>query len=140
MLSSKERPINTFAAVRYRDHWFSIENRDIDSKRALGLLIALFRVLAPTGGGAAPILTLPTGSLDCPSINGLFSAGLWSKRVSGCGVHKVRLAANPAAAGCGLAKRKKSSFMNRTLRSVFKRSWMGTNTYFSVLVFRVLGR
>ena len=61
MLSSKERPINTFAAVRYRDHWFYIENRDIDSKRALGLLIALFRVLAPTGGGAAPILTLPTG-------------------------------------------------------------------------------
>ncbi|MGB5422369.1 MAG: hypothetical protein WBN03_09425 [Desulfobacterales bacterium] len=61
MLSSKERPINTFAAVRYRDHWFYIENRDIDSKRALGLIIALFRVLAPTGGGAAPILTLPTG-------------------------------------------------------------------------------
>ena len=61
MLSSKERPINTFAAVRYQDHWFYIENKDIDSKRALGLIIALFRVLAPTGGGAAPILTLPTG-------------------------------------------------------------------------------
>ena len=61
MLSSKERPINSFAAVRYLDHWFYIENKDIDSKRALGLIIALFRVLAPTGGGAAPILTLPTG-------------------------------------------------------------------------------
>ena len=61
MLSSKERPINSFAAERYLDHWFYIENKDIDSKRKLGLIIALFRVLAPTGGGAAPILTLPTG-------------------------------------------------------------------------------
>jgi hypothetical protein len=34
----------------------------------------------------------------CPSINGLFCAGLRSPRVSGCGVHKVRLAANPCAA------------------------------------------
>ena len=61
MLVSKERPINTFAAVRYLDHWFYIENRDIDSKRALGLIIALFRVSRSYRGGAAPILTLPTG-------------------------------------------------------------------------------
>jgi hypothetical protein len=61
MLSSKKRPVNPFAAVRYLDHWFYIENEDIDSKRALGLIIALYRVLAPTGGGAAPILTLPAG-------------------------------------------------------------------------------
>jgi len=61
MISSKTRPKDAFAAVRYLDRWFYIDNRDIDSKRSLGLIIALFRVLAPTGGGAAPILTLPTG-------------------------------------------------------------------------------
>jgi len=61
MNSSRTQPKNAFAAVRYLDHWFYIENKDIESKRALGLIIALFRVLAPSGGGAAPILTLPTG-------------------------------------------------------------------------------
>jgi hypothetical protein len=60
MRFSKKKPRNAFAAVRYADYWFYIENSDIDSKITLGLMIALFRVLAPTGGGAAPILTLPT--------------------------------------------------------------------------------
>jgi len=61
MASSKTLPKNTFAAVRYQDYWFYIDKKDIESKRSLGLIIALFRVLAPSGGGAAPILTLPTG-------------------------------------------------------------------------------
>jgi len=61
MAFSKEQPKNTFAAVRYLDHWFYIDNRDIDSKRALGLIIAFFRLLAPTGGGAGPVVTLPSG-------------------------------------------------------------------------------
>jgi len=61
MAFSKQQPKNTFAAVRYLDHWFYIDNRDIDSKRALSLIIAFFRLLAPTGGGAGPVLTLPSG-------------------------------------------------------------------------------
>ena len=61
MISSQTQPKNSFAAVRYLDYWFYIDNRDIESKRSLGLIIALFRILAPSGGGAAPILTLPTG-------------------------------------------------------------------------------
>jgi hypothetical protein len=61
MIASKTQPKNSFAAVRYLDHWFYIDNADIESKRALGLIIAFFRILAPTGGGAAPILSLPTG-------------------------------------------------------------------------------
>jgi hypothetical protein len=61
MISSQTQPENAFAAVRYLGHWFYIDNTDIDSKRSLGLMIALFRVLAPSGSGAAPILTLPTG-------------------------------------------------------------------------------
>jgi hypothetical protein len=61
MRSSKKRPDNVFAAVRFRDHWYYIDEADIISKRALGLIIVLFRLQAPTPSGAAPILTLPTG-------------------------------------------------------------------------------
>jgi hypothetical protein len=61
MHSSKSRPGNVFAAVRFRDHWYYIDHADITSKRALSLIIVLFRLQAPTPSGAAPILTLPTG-------------------------------------------------------------------------------
>jgi hypothetical protein len=61
MRSSKNRPANVFAAVRFRDYWYYIDHADITSKRALSLIIVLFRLQAPTPSGAAPILTLPTG-------------------------------------------------------------------------------
>jgi hypothetical protein len=61
MRSSKDRPANAFAAVRFQDYWYYIDNTDITSKRALSLIIVLFRLQAPTPAGAAPILTLPTG-------------------------------------------------------------------------------
>jgi len=61
MRSSKDPPKNSFAAVRYQGYWFYINHRDIDSKRALSLIIAVYRFLAPSQSGAAPILTLPTG-------------------------------------------------------------------------------
>ena len=61
MHSSKNRPKNVFAAVRFRDYWYYIDHADITSKRALSLIIVLFRLQAPTPSGAAPILTLPTG-------------------------------------------------------------------------------
>jgi hypothetical protein len=61
MRSSKKRPQNVFAAVRHQDYWFYIDHADITSKRALSLIIILFRLQAPTPSGAAPILTLPTG-------------------------------------------------------------------------------
>jgi hypothetical protein len=61
MHSSKSRPQNVFAAVRFNDYWYYIDHADITSKRALSLIIVLFRLQAPTPSGAAPILTLPTG-------------------------------------------------------------------------------
>jgi hypothetical protein len=61
MRSSKNRPENVFAAVRFQGYWYYIDHADITSKRALSLIIALFRLQAPTPSGAAPILTLPTG-------------------------------------------------------------------------------
>jgi hypothetical protein len=61
MRSSKNRPEDVFAKVRYQDYWYYIDHNDITSKRALSLIIVLFRLQAPTPAGAAPILTLPTG-------------------------------------------------------------------------------
>jgi hypothetical protein len=61
MRSSKERPENPYAAVRYQDYWFYIDNTDIRSKRALMLILLLFSLQASTPAGAAPVLTLPTG-------------------------------------------------------------------------------
>jgi hypothetical protein len=61
MRSSNSRPKNVFAAVRHQDYWFYIDHADITSKRALSLILVLFRLQAPTPSGAAPILTLPTG-------------------------------------------------------------------------------
>ena len=61
MRSAKSRPQNVFAAVKYQGYWYYIEHNDITSKRALSLIIVLFRLQAPTPAGAAPILSLPTG-------------------------------------------------------------------------------
>ena len=61
MRASKQRPQNVHAAVRHLGHWYYIDHNDITSKRALSLIIVLFRLQAPTPAGAAPILTLPTG-------------------------------------------------------------------------------
>jgi hypothetical protein len=61
MRSSKNRPENVFASVRFQGYWYYIDYADITSKRALSLIIVLFRLQAPTPSGVAPILTLPTG-------------------------------------------------------------------------------
>ena len=61
MRSNKNRPETAFAAVKHHDHWYYIDHADITGKRALSLIIVLFRLQAPTPAGAAPILSLPTG-------------------------------------------------------------------------------
>ena len=61
MRSSNNRPEDVFATIRYKDYWYYIDHADITSKRALSLIIVLFRLQAPTPSGVAPILSLPTG-------------------------------------------------------------------------------
>ena len=59
--SSKEKPDDPFIAVKYRGHWFYIDDRDFRSKRMFTLLLFIF-TLAETGAPEkAPILTIPTG-------------------------------------------------------------------------------
>ena len=61
ILSSRERPRDPYATIRYRDHWFYIEADDHMSKRTFNAMQLLFELLAPGDAGAAPMLSLPTG-------------------------------------------------------------------------------
>ncbi len=58
---SDSRPADAFVAVKVHGSWFYIENNDIVTKRVFSLLSLLFRLLAPSTSGEAPVLTLPTG-------------------------------------------------------------------------------
>ena len=60
MRSSKNRPVNAFASVRYQDYWYSIDQDDIASKRSLEHIMILFQLKAPVSKSSAPLLTLPT--------------------------------------------------------------------------------
>jgi len=59
--SGTSRPDNAFAAVRYEDHWFWIDDRDFTSKRVLSFMMVLL-ALSETGDTVAPpALTISTG-------------------------------------------------------------------------------
>jgi hypothetical protein len=46
--SSVDRPSDAYAAARYRDHWFWIDDRDLASKRMF-MFLMIFSSLAETG-------------------------------------------------------------------------------------------
>ena len=57
--SGKDKPANAFAAVRYRDYWFWVENGDLRTKRALTVVMFFF-TLADTGSPEKlPLITIP---------------------------------------------------------------------------------
>jgi hypothetical protein len=59
ILSGKDKPGEAFAAVRYRDHWFWIDDGDWRTKRALTAVMFFF-TLADTGGTEKlPLITIP---------------------------------------------------------------------------------
>ena len=59
--SGASPPEGSFVSVRYRDHWFWIENSDLDSKETFGLLTQLLSLQASGSDKGSPILTLPAG-------------------------------------------------------------------------------
>ncbi len=57
--SGKDKPGHAFAAVRYRDHWFWIDDGDWQTKRALTAVMFFF-TLAETGADQKlPLVTIP---------------------------------------------------------------------------------
>jgi len=57
--SSPERPADAFLAVRYRDYWFWIDDRDMASKRLFSFLFFIFTLVETGGKESPPILTIP---------------------------------------------------------------------------------
>jgi hypothetical protein len=57
--SGEKKPENAFASVRYRDHWFWVDDGDWRTKRALTAVIFFF-TLAETGNAERlPLITIP---------------------------------------------------------------------------------
>jgi len=56
---SENKPTDAMAAVKYRDHWFWLDDRNVSSKRAFSFLMLLF-TLADTGEQQnIPLITIP---------------------------------------------------------------------------------
>lgn len=58
--SSASSPEQAFVAVRYRDNWFWIDDRDFASKRVFSFLMLLFSLTETGDKTGAPIITVPT--------------------------------------------------------------------------------
>ena len=58
--SSPERPADAFLAVPYRGYWFSIDDRDMGSKRLFSFLMFVFTLVETGVKDGAPVLTIPT--------------------------------------------------------------------------------
>jgi hypothetical protein len=54
-------PATAYVAVKYRDYWFYIDDRDQTSKATLALMLQLNRLDFARQQPAAPFLTLPIG-------------------------------------------------------------------------------
>jgi hypothetical protein len=58
--SGPEASGDAFASVRYRNQWFWIEDRDVQSKQMFTFLMFTFSLVDISSEKAAPILTVPT--------------------------------------------------------------------------------
>ena len=56
---TKDRPQDAFAAVRYRDYWFWVDDADWQTKRALTAVMFFFTLTEKTGGETLPVVTIP---------------------------------------------------------------------------------
>jgi len=59
--SGTDKPENAYTAVKYRDHWFWVDDRDFKSKRAFAFLMILFSLTESGGQTDLPLVTIPAG-------------------------------------------------------------------------------
>ena len=60
MLSSDEEPEDAAVSVRYRDRYFYVSDRDLQSKRLLSFIMIIFSLADRGEEAAKPVLTIPT--------------------------------------------------------------------------------
>jgi len=58
---TKGRPVDDFAAVPYRDHWFWIDDRDYQSKKLFSFLMFVMTLTETGGKDGAPVVTISAG-------------------------------------------------------------------------------
>ena len=58
---SARRPRDAFCAVRYRDRWFWVDDRDLPSKRMISFVNFLFTLVNFGNESSLPVLTIPAG-------------------------------------------------------------------------------
>jgi hypothetical protein len=56
---SKEKPVDAFAAVHYRNQWFWVDDRDWRTKRAFTAIMFLFTMAENSGEEKLPLVTIP---------------------------------------------------------------------------------
>ncbi|MHC5112665.1 MAG: hypothetical protein ACYTHJ_22640, partial [Planctomycetota bacterium] len=61
VLSSEDKPDASFAAIKYRDDWYWIENTDLASKRVFTLMLFMTTLTSRGDDKVGPVLTIPTG-------------------------------------------------------------------------------
>jgi hypothetical protein len=54
-------PKDVFCAVRFRDHWFWVDDRDLPSKRTISFVNFLFTLAGSGNEVSLPVLTIPAG-------------------------------------------------------------------------------
>ncbi len=59
--SSSEKPSDAFVSIKYRGHWFYIDDTDVESKRTYALFSQIFAIQAGKIEIERPTLTLPIG-------------------------------------------------------------------------------
>lgn len=57
--ASPSRPQNAYTTVHYRNHWFYIDDRDLNTKSTFSLLTQMFALRAGNIESVAPALTVP---------------------------------------------------------------------------------
>ena len=60
VLSGPDRPDESFAAIKYRDDWYWIEDSDLASKRVFTLMLFITTLTSQASDDNAPVLTIPT--------------------------------------------------------------------------------
>lgn len=61
VFSGSKRPADAFCAVRYRERWFWVDDRDWSSKRTLSFVMFLFTLASAGTDPSLPVLTIPAG-------------------------------------------------------------------------------